>query len=161
MKKIILVSIIIVSFVECLKYDDLCFPRKRNDFICSGKHSYNCAEFICSRNQYTCQLLSLFSASKGIRNKNNYGSFIDKIQSCPIQLYKWNTSDVCLKSKDCSSNLIDFEFRRWRNHKININVHKCKCTGKYKYLCKSDYCGLNKPACDGLKKNIVGIQKCI
>ena len=40
---------------------------------------------------------------------------------------------------------------------------ECKCSGKYKQRCNSDYCALDQRACNGLKEYVLqntGISKC-
>jgi len=43
-----------------------------------------------------------------------------------------------------------------------IKLVECECIGKFSFKCNSDYCGLDKQACDGLnKRKIAGIKKCV
>ena len=81
MKRIIFLFFII-SFIECLYYKDLCFPDEKKEFKCFGRLNYNCGDFVCTKNQYTCHILSIFSARKF------YESFVKKIKSCPEPLEK-------------------------------------------------------------------------
>lgn len=148
MKRIIFLFFII-SFIECLYYKDLCFPDEKKEFKCFGRLNYNCGDFVCTKNQYTCHILSIFSARKC------YESFVKKINSCPEPLEKkWSTNDVCKNTKQCEKPSIH---RLWS---IQIKLIACKCIGKYSYKCNDDYCGLNKMACDGLNTKMVKIKKC-
>ena len=49
---------------------------------------------------------------------------------------------------------------------VKLSIHRlwsqrieCKFKGKYNYKCNSDYCALNKEACDELKKQKNSIFK--
>ncbi len=56
--------------MQCFKLKDFCFydPTSiNNEFECHGKLSFNCGGMLCSKNQYSCQVLSLFSMLDGIR----------------------------------------------------------------------------------------------
>ena len=90
------------SSIQCnnLKPTDLCFPNENNKFECNGYHGYNCADFVCTRSQYSCHLLSLFSGLKGL-HKIRYESFINNVADCPD--FHWNPDNVCLNTKDCKT----------------------------------------------------------
>jgi hypothetical protein len=157
MKIAIVFLLLNVSFIKCLKSGDFCYPNKRKEFMCSEKYNFNCANFICTKNQYSCHVLSLFSALNGALNKKKYGLFIDKIEKC--NEYIWKINDVCLiPSKYCNQK--ESIFRRWSNKN---KKQECKCNGKFNFECHmNNYCGLNKRACDGLliRKKIIGIKQC-
>ena len=148
---------IIVSFVEStiLKNDDLCYPKEEKELKCYDKYSFVCGDFLCAKNQYICHLLSLFSGLQG-EHRKNYESFMTKIKKCPEPpKYKWNKNDVCLNTKNCVKPSIH---RLWST---KIKLVECECIGKFSFKCNSDYCGLDKKACDGLnKKKISGIKNC-
>jgi hypothetical protein len=132
---------------------EMCFPKEAEITECHGKYKYNCGDFVCTKNEYSCQMLSLFSVLKGDHFKK-YESFIKEIKECPKPpKYKWQPNDVCLNTNDCVSTLK----RIWPYNRVKLTA--CKCTGKYIYKCNHDYCALNKLACEGLKKN-VKIKKC-
>ena len=157
MKKII-VLIFLVTFIKCNKYKltDVCYPKEGNKIQCHGKYGYYCGDFVCINSEYSCYMLSLFSQLRGQENKKKYELFINRIRTCPDQAssnkYKWRPTDVCLKNKVC--------FSVW-SIGISKSAVECQCSGKYSYKCKDDYCGLNKLGCDGIKKNMTGIKKCI
>lgn len=161
MKRIIFFLLfVLISLSDCMRQSDFCIIPNENFSYCYGNQSYNCANFVCAKNQYSCHLLSLFSGLKG-ENKASYELFIDRIKNCsekePINnnTYEWNEDEVCLNTKDCTKSSI----RRTWSTKIKRN--ECKCIGKYSFRCNSDYCGLNERACDGLiKKSFKLIKKC-
>ena len=100
MKKILI--FLCIAFIESagLKHSDLCFPKQGTEFACFGNNSYNCGDFVCSRSQYSCHILSLFSVQNG--KKLKYSIFINRIIDCPEPpKYKWNKNDVCLNSNKC------------------------------------------------------------
>ena len=143
----ILLFFFLFSFIVCmkidLKYADLCFIPDGKGFICHGKLNFGCSEFLCVKNQYNCQLLSMFS-----QNKMKYLSFMNKVEDCPEPpKYKWSPNHVCVNVKQCVKPSVQ---RLWSTQ---IKLIECKCIGKYNYICNEFYCGLNKQACDGLIKN--------
>ncbi len=84
---------LIITFIECtnLKTSDLCFPIEGNEMNCHGFYHYNCGEYVCTKSQYSCHILSLFSVLKGPHQKK-YEAFISKIKDC--SQYTWNPNDV-------------------------------------------------------------------
>ncbi len=147
------------SLIYCIdfKYDDLCYPKQNNnnkEFTCHGKYNFSCGDFLCIKNQYNCQILSLFSSLKG-EHKNKYQLFMSKVKDCPQPpKYKWNLKYICLKSKNCTK----FKVTIWSIQRISS---ECNCSGKYSYNCNSNYCALNKKACDEKpKKKLSSIKKC-
>ena len=148
---------IIVSLIEgtILKIDDLCYPKAEKELKCYGNYSFFCGDFICTKNQYICHVLSLFSGLRG-EHRKNYESFMTKIKNCPEPpKYKWNKNDVCLNTKNCVKPSIH---RLWS---AKIRLVDCKCIGKHSFKCNSDYCGLDKRACDGVNKKVmIGIKYC-
>jgi hypothetical protein len=155
--KILILLFFIFSFVEStnLKIDDLCYPKEEKELKCYGSYSFACGDFICTKNQYICHVLSLFSGLKG-EHRKNYESFMIKIKKCPEPpKYKWNKNNVCLNTKKCLKTSI---YRSWFT---KTKLVECECIGKFSFKCNSDYCGLDKKACDGLnKKKISGIKNC-
>jgi hypothetical protein len=148
----------IVSFIECtnLKIDDLCYPKEQKDLKCYGNnYSFACGDFICTKNQYICHVLSLFSGLQG-EHRKNYESFMIKIKNCPEPpKYKWNKNNVCLNTKNCVKPSIH---RLWST---KIKLVECECIGKHSFKCNSDYCGTDKQACDGLnRKKMIGVKYC-
>jgi hypothetical protein len=146
---------IIVSFIKCknLKIDDLCYPKEEKELKCYGNYNFFCSDFICSKSQYTCHVLSLFSGLTG-EHRKNYELFMRKIKKCP-EPPKWSKNNVCLNAKNCLKTSIH---RLWST---NIKLIECECVGNYSFKCNSNYCGLDKQACDGITKiNIVGIKNC-
>ena len=147
---------IFVSFIKCtdLKHTDFCFPKQGKEFICHGSFNFSCAEFVCTRTQYNCHVLSMFSVLKGV-HRQNYEKFMLKIRDCSEPpKYKWTKSNVCLNSNTCG-------IRRLWPMKITQLI-ECKCTGKHSFKCShTNYCGIDERACQGLKKtNTIGIPKC-
>jgi hypothetical protein len=133
---------------------EMCFPKEAEITECHGKYKYNCGDFVCTKNEYSCQMLSLFSVLKGDHFKK-YESFLNEIKECPEPpKYKWQPNHVCLNTNGCETTLL----RIWPYNKIKITA--CKCTGKYIYKCNRVYCALSKLACDGLKKNATKIKQC-
>jgi hypothetical protein len=157
MKKMILLILYFVAFIECNKYkiSEICYPKARKKIECHGQYNYNCNNSVCTKNKYTCEMMSLFSGLKGEYLKK-YKSVLNVIKKCPEPpINKWKPNDVCLNTKDCVSTLMSiWSFNR-------IKQKECKCRGKYDYRCNQDYCALNKRACERLKKNINGIKKCL
>ena len=83
--------------------------------------------------------------------------------------YSLNCGGVlCTKNEDsCHSLAVFSSLNKNCVNKINwlnlLKYDKCgKCSGKYSLRCNSDYCGLDKRACNGLKKNSIDleIKKC-
>jgi hypothetical protein len=157
MKKIIFLILYLVAFIECIKFkmaSRVCFPKEENLIKCNGKYNYYCGQFVCSENEYSCQLLSLFSGLKG-KHREKYEIFINEVKDCPEPpKYKWKPNDVCLNTNDCVILIRTWPFNR-------IKQNECKCTGKSNYRCNRDYCALNKLACEGITKNLTGIKKCL
>ena len=151
----------IVSFIECakLKFNDLCYPKEEKELKCHGNYSFVCGDFICTKSQYTCHLLSLFSGLKG-EHRKNYELFMNKIKDCPeLPKYKWNKNDVCLNTKNCKTH----HYPNSPFHVlwiVSLKLIECKCNQKYSYVCNKDYCALDKRACDNLKKKTAGIKHC-
>ena len=146
-----------VAFIECKKFKIatvMCYPEEGKKIECHGKYNYNCGDFVCTKNEYSCQMLSLFSVLKGDHFKK-YESFITEIKECPEPpKYKWKPNDVCLNTNNCVTAILKI----WPYNRVKLT--ECNCTGKYSYKCNRGYCGLNKLACDVLKKNITEIKKC-
>jgi hypothetical protein len=155
---ILILLFILIKLMECLRYNELCYPDKNKKYDCHGIHSFNCADIVCTKNQYSCQLLSLFSELKGIK-KINYEKFMKKIQNCPEPpkvkskpKYKWSPNDVCLNTQPSLHRLWLFQVKRG----------ECKYSRKkYIYKCNNDYCGLDKRSCEGLSKKSIGVKKCV
>jgi hypothetical protein len=162
MKNIFFLSFpLIISFIECmnlnLKTSDMCFPIEGKKFECHGFYHYNCGEYVCTRSQYSCHILSLFSVLKGPHQKR-YESLISKIKEC--SQYTWNPNDVCLNKKVCKENHyhISSIHRFWT---IQSKQIECKCDGKYSYKCKNSYCAANKQVCDNFQNStIYDIKNC-
>ena len=155
MKITILFFVIIISSIECinLKFNEFCYPKQEKELKCHGKFNYICGDFVCTKTQYSCHLLSFFSGSKG----KNYELFMSKIKDClEPPKYKWNSNDMCLNEKYCIKPTIH---RLWSTQ---IKVVDCKCIGKHNLKCdNTDYCASDKRACDDLnKKMIISIKKC-
>ena len=160
-RMLIILLIFMISIIQCIQFklsNNVCYPKAGKAIQCHGKHSYNCADYVCIKNQYSCHILSLFSHLKGI-HQEKYQIFMKQIKECPEPpKYKWRPADVCLNTKICF----------WR-YIISINVLTfgksrevlCECNGKYSFKCKGNYCSLNKLGCDGLvEKNVTEIKKC-
>ncbi len=155
MKIIILLFIFILLITECisLKYRDICYPKEGENFECYGIYKYNCGDFVCIKDEYNCQLLSLFSGLKGV-HKIKYEIFMAKIRKCPEPpKYKWIPNNVCLNAKTC----MKYKVTIWSMQMVPI---ECKCSGKYNFKCNNDYCGLDERACDIPKKKKFEIKKC-
>ena len=153
----IIIFFIFVSFIECaydLKYTDLCYPKQGTKFSCFGNYNFSCGGFICTRTQYNCHVLSLFSGLNGVGQKRNYETFMNKIKYCPEPaIYKLNKNAVCLKPKSCEQGKSMYTKRSiHRLWSIQMRIDECKCSGKFSFKCISNYCGLDKRACEGLKK---------
>lgn len=140
-----------ISLVQCIKTNDFCYLKKGKTFSkCNEKYNFKCGSFACTTNQKNCEFLSLFSALEKI-HKTRLNLMVKECSE--TSKYKWNANDVCLNAKNCVKFLITI----WS---FQAKQNECKCIGKYSYKCNSDYCGLNKHACDGLSKKISKIKKC-
>jgi hypothetical protein len=157
--KTIFLFFLFPSFIECLnlKHNEMCYIIDEKENECYGKHNFNCANFVCTKNRYNCHLLSLFSESKGVQHQKKYISFMRKVKDCPRykpHKYKWSPNNVCLITKNC-------KLKSYLHRLIQIKPYECKCSEKYNFRCNINYCGLDKRACDGLNKNMTGgIQNC-
>ena len=159
MVKIILLISYFAAFIECIKYKmapEICYPKETEKIECHGKYNYNCGDFVCTKNEYSCQMLSLFSGLKG-KHRKKYELFINEVKQCPEPpKYKLNSNgDVCFNFNNCVTTLK----RIWPYNKIKLT--ECNCAGKYSYKCNRNYCASNKLACEGLIKNITKIKKCL
>jgi hypothetical protein len=159
----IIILIFSINWIKCtLKVTDFCEKLEINDREqkCKGNYSLTCAGILCAKDRYSCQSIRVLHGIKNIQKtekdyvflQNNFKAFMKLIQKCPKP--KWNPNDVCLNTKNC------FQTSLWRIWSTLLKPGECKCRGKYNYKCKSDYCALDKQACDLLKK-IKIIKKCI
>ena len=169
MKKL-LILLYLATFIESkLKSTDFCnrIEIEGNKKECYGKHNLSCNNIVCGKNQLYCQSFNYFSSVQNLPGfekyffyfKNKFNLFKRLIKDCPKpQEYKWNSKDVCLNTKDCenSNNMLA---TIWSKQTTSI---ECKCSGKYKQRCNSDYCASDKRACNGLKEVLqnAGISKC-
>ncbi len=152
--KLIIFLFLFISITKCVKINDLCYPKNGTKFKCKGIYNYNCGGFMCTKNQNNCEILSIFLALKG-KVKTKYESFMTEVKECSeSSKYKWNAKDVCVRTKLC---IKPFIHRIWSN---KIILAECKCIGKYKYRCNSNYCGFNKLACEGISQKFSGIKRC-
>jgi hypothetical protein len=163
-----LIVIFSINWIECtFKVTDFCKKLEiyGKEQECKGKYSLSCADILCAKDRYSCQGIRLLHGIKSIQKtekdyqffKNNFEAFIKLIKKCPKQLkYKLNSNDVCLNTKDC------FKSSLWRIWSTLLKTDECKCRGKYNFRCNSDYCALDKQACDTLKQvKQSNITKCI
>ena len=158
--KILLILIIGVKLNECIDPKEFCI-NKEKVFQCRGEYSLNCGGVLCTKNEDSCQSLASFSSLKNIQKNpkdhahhmKKFKSFLSSIKECTKFSYRMS-KDVCLINKDCVNKI------NWLNL---LKYDKCgKCSGKYSVRCNTDYCGLDKRACNGLKKNSINleIKKC-
>jgi hypothetical protein len=164
--KLILLIIFSIKLLESIKVTDLCQKKevKGNKPACQNIYNFNCDSNLCAKYQSSCQTInSLFRAKNNfyryekdfILYSIQYKSFLEQIKECPKTAeYKWKPNDVCLNTKDCVNTFITI----WSLNQIK--KRECKCIGKYSYRCNSDYCALNKQACDGLKNKKSKYKKC-
>jgi len=154
-----LVFLFLIAFIECKKFEiatQMCYPKAGERIECHGKYKYNCGQFVCTKNEYSCQMLSLFSGLKG-KHREKYESFINEVKECsepPKYKLKSNDDDVCFNSNKCVTTLL----RIWPYNRVKLT--ECKCTSKYDYKCNRDFCALSKLACEGLNKNVTEIKIC-
>ena len=154
-----LILIFSINFSEStLKVTDFCKKLEIDgkEQECNGKYNLSCAGILCAKDRYSCQSIRVLHGIKNIQKtekdfllfQNNFEAFMKLIKKCPIlPKYKWNPNDVCLNTKDC------FQTSSWRIWSTLLKPGECKCKGKYKYKCNSDYCALDKRACDYVKQN--------
>ena len=164
MKKVIFLFYLF-SFIQCsIKVSDFCnkIKIKGKEVECQQNYSSSCGEYLCAKDRYSCQNIKLYNSIKAIQKnerdyllfENRLDLFLKLIKNCPKPLeYEWNPNDVCLNSKNC----FNTRLRIWSSVMKPI---ECKCRGKYALRCNSDYCGVGRQACDGLK-NMIKIKKCI
>jgi hypothetical protein len=85
--------------------------------------------------------------------KSKFETFMSQIKDCLKPM------DVCLSDKNC------FKANGYGIWSILMQPDVCKCREKYSYRCNTNYCTLNKQACDGLYKqkssSKKSIKKCI
>jgi len=167
--KIILTIILVIFSInlsECaLKVTDFCKKLEIDgkEQECNGKYSLSCAGILCAKDRYSCQSIRVFHGIKNIQKtekdylffQNNFEAFMKLIKKCPkLPKYKWNPNDVCLIAENC------FQTSLWRIWSTLFKPGECKCRGRYNYKCNSDYCALDKRACDYVKQNN-SISNCI
>ena len=161
-----------IKLMQSIKANDFCYQISINNKIIinceenNHKYIYDCGHGLCAIDRYSCQSIKLFSSVKNIEKneviktyiKNNFKLFTSLIKDCKksIKKYKFNLIDVCLKRKDCFK---EHGFGIWS---ILMKPDKCKCKGKYKYKCNSDYCASDKRACDYLRrpKKVIAFKNC-
>ena len=181
MTKIILFIIIILELLKLssnFSLNDIC---KIEQDECKGKYNlnlnftlicekekctnslfkYQCTVNYCARNYKACdeykKLNSLFESFKMLRlhQTNSYvkqeSEFRNNIKKCPKQENNWQSSDFCLRQKNCSS-LYILE-KSFRNPSYMIKNIKCLCPPTHSYECNSNHCSLNRKACDYIQTN--------
>ncbi len=153
---IIIIIIEIIELINCIKVADFCHKIKTNgkESECHGKYNLNCGVHFCTNDNSSCRRLMIFStmtiAKEGI-SKRDFNSFKNQIKNCSKPTYKLNPNDVCFYKIECK-----------KSHRIfQTESDECKCSGKFSYKCNSDYCAVNKQACDVLKNlSKKSIKKC-
>ena len=84
--------------------------------------------------------------------------FVISVKKC----LPWSQNEVCLNNAHCHYKVnIPHRFMT-SNHVTYLNRIKCKCVGKYSYICGKNqkYCATNKGACDRLNTTSTKIKKC-
>ena len=164
---IILLTIYSIKLMECFKATDFCQRKeiKGKKSECHGNFQLSCDNNFCAKDQSNCKNFILFRTLKNLYKyekdfiifENKYKTFLGHIADCPQpKVYKWNSNDFCLNSKDCVTTFM----KLWSFNQIKES--ECKCKGKHSFRCNTDYCALNKQTCDGLKnqKSKKEIKKC-
>ena len=154
MKIKILLILLALNWIECLEVKDFCYKLKTKvkEFECNGDYSQSCGNGVCTKDEYNCKLIALYYFFPNTLNQ--YMKHIKYCPKPPSETVKWKSNDVCLNTKDCVNTFITI----WSLNQIK--KRECKCIGKYSYRCNSDYCALNKQACDGLKNKKSKYKKC-
>jgi len=172
MKRILLVLLYFVSFMECLKVTDFCHSNKESKekkLECLGKYNLNCYGSLCTKYQNSCKNLILLRTLKNMHTydkdfyeyKKKYDSFINQIDYCAAaaEPQKLNPNDYCLRRKNKYLSCTSTSARIWTINQLKQK--DCKCIGKYGHRCNYDYCAKNKKSCDDLKiSQINGIKEC-
>ena len=162
-----LVLILLIKFVitKRINYSQFCFQSEKcqncDEQVCTGEYPYTCDQGLCSQDKLKCQELKLWDFArrfaKNARGDLAFARFGVSIGKCPA----WNSSYVCFNAGICKHiRKIPFAFR-FSNPKIYIfKQSKCKCPSKYSYVCRKDYCAIDKAACKMLNISTVGIKTC-
>lgn len=155
MKMKIILIFLLLNRIDCFDVGDFCrrVKTKGMDSECNDEYSLSCGENLCSKNEYNCMALNYFYS-------NTVNRYMKEMKYCSKSFkiaYKWKSSDVCLKH---NTNCVYSLTKMWSSRSMIRS--ECDCFGKHKYKCNSDYCGLDKRSCEGLKikKSIIKIKKC-
>jgi hypothetical protein len=151
MLKVIFLLTSLICLMQCFEINDFC-SKKENK--CDEKnYEYNCEGILCSKNQFSCQSLLLFSKLRVYRYE--YEILMSMIKDCQIRKsVKFNSNDICLNTKDCNKPF---------THRLFSNLKSvCKCNQKYSYKCKMVYCAKNEQTCDDFKskQSKITVEKC-
>ena len=143
-----------------LSSSDLCtiLPCNKSDYddcdqnsVCNGKYSYRCSETKCSINKIKCtefnQVAYALSLARTISEYkfevNKFISFNAAIQKCPLKIFKWKESHICLNQIKCSYKKIS----NIGNSSISVLKKRlCPCINSHIYSC-GNYCSINKKSC--------------
>ncbi len=96
----VLLLLLIFSLIESkITQNDFC--HKEKELECKEKLNHTCSDKLCSKSEYSCKVISLFSNLNG-GNKKKYKLFMKKIKKCPkLILNRRKKIDVCLNKKQC------------------------------------------------------------
>jgi hypothetical protein len=168
-KKIIIFNLLIFLSIsiECkIQVTDFCtkIEIEGNTIECNGDFGLSCDKNTCSKDQFSCQGLKLFSSAKqfkGFGKKYDLfikicDLFISQIKNCTIPEYKWNPNHVCLNIK------VSFQV-----DSSGVKLKKMEpdeCSEKYNIKCNNYYCASDKRACNDhefkMARNNSNIKKC-
>jgi hypothetical protein len=96
----VILLFLIFSLIESkITQNDFCHSEK--ELECKEKLNYTCNNKLCSKSEYSCKVISLFSNLNGV-NKKKYKLFLKKIKTCPkLTINRKKKNDVCLNTKQC------------------------------------------------------------
>ena len=141
------------------------------DTDCHSKHSYKCAENICSINKKECDDYIDFAHYTSMVAKDNkynhvflrQNTYVDKfklfhkkIQICAEKIHILQPNDFCKNAFNCLhrqevfSKLSTFRFRS--SKKYTLKKIDCPCRGNFSYHCGKEFCAVHKTACDLAQK---------
>ncbi len=145
--------ILFISIVFSFEPEKLCRLNSNFDTCSDTVFSFKCSDEYCSAKKSDCENLIKFKSYARINvNKLVLNKLQTKIiQTCP----KMDSKNFCLKPFKCLSKKTLLS--------TIADERICKCSGKHKFKCETNYCVINAKICSQLKqlqKSRANIKTC-